>query len=131
MFIELTNDNLDIINNTFIDKETGKKDLDTNPFAKYILLKEEEVIAYIYYSHIYDRCEINQIEVLKEKRNLGYGTKILKYLTEKVEMPITLEVNKKNIPAIKLYRKLGFKDVAIRKGYYNGVDGILMEKTSN
>lgn len=131
MFIELTKDNLDIINNTFIDKETVKKDLDTNPFAKYILLKEEEVIAYIYYSYIYDRCEINQIEVLKEKRNLGYGTKILKYLTEKVEMPITLEVNKENIPAIKLYRKLGFKDVAIRKGYYNGVDGILMERTSN
>ena len=46
-------------------------------------------------------------------------------------MPITLEVNKENIPAIKLYRKLGFKDVAIRKGYYNGVDGILMERTSN
>ena len=131
MFIELTKDNLDIINNTFIDKETVKKDLDTNPFAKYILLKEEEVIAYIYYSYIYDRCEINQIEVLKEKRNLGYGTKILKYLTEKVEMPITLEVNKENTPAIKLYRKLGFKDVAIRKGYYNGVDGILMERTSN
>jgi hypothetical protein len=131
MFIELTKDNLDIINNTFIDKETVKKDLETNPFAKYILLKEEEVIAYIYYSYIYDRCEINQIEVLKEKRNLGYGTKILKYLTEKVEMPITLEVNKENIPAIKLYRKLGFKDVAIRKGYYNGVDGILMERTSN
>ena len=131
MFIELTKDNLDIINNTFIDKETVKKDLETNPFAKYILLKEEEVIAYIYYSYIYDRCEINQIEVLKEKRNLGYGTKILKYLTEKVEMPITLEVNKENIQAIKLYRKLGFKDVAIRKGYYNGVDGILMERTSN
>lgn len=131
MFIELTKDNLDIINNTFIDKETVKKDLETNPFAKYILLKEEEVIAYICYSYIYDRCEINQIEVLKEKRNLGYGTKILKYLTEKVEMPITLEVNKENIPAIKLYRKLGFKDVAIRKGYYNGVDGILMERTSN
>ena len=131
MFIELTKDNLDIINNTFIDKETVKKDLETNPFAKYILLKEEEVIAYIYYSYIYDRCEINQIEVLKEKRNLGYGTKILKYLTEKVEMPITLEVNKENIPAIKLYRKLGFKDVAIRKGYYNGVDVILMERTSN
>ena len=118
MFIELTKDNLDIINNTFIDKETVKKDLETNPFAKYILLKEEEVIAYIYYSYIYDRCEINQIEVLKEKRNLGYGTKILKYLTEKVEMPITLEVNKENIPAIKLYRKLGFKDVAIRKRIY-------------
>lgn len=131
MFIELTKDNLDIINNTFIDKETVKKDLETNPFAKYILLKEEEVIAYIYYSYIYDRCEINQIEVLKEKRNLGYGTKILKYLTEKVEMPITLEVNKENIPAIKLYKKLGFKNVAIRKGYYNGVDGILMERTSN
>ena len=40
---------------------------------------------------------------------------------------ITLEVNKENTYAIKLYKKVGFKEVAIRKNYYDGVDGILME----
>ena len=41
---------------------------------------------------------------------------------------ITLEVNEKNIPAIKLYKKYDFKSVAKREKYYNGVDGILMER---
>ena len=33
-----------------------------------------------------------------------------------------------NVKAINLYKKYGFKQVAIRKKYYNGIDGILMEK---
>ena len=42
-------------------------------------------------------------------------------------LPI-LEVNSKNTNAIALYHKYGFKEVAIRSGYYSGTDGILMEK---
>ena len=41
---------------------------------------------------------------------------------------ITLEVNSTNVPALELYNKLGFEKVAIRKGYYNGVDAYLMRK---
>ena len=41
---------------------------------------------------------------------------------------ISLEVNVNNIPAIKLYKKNGFIEKAIRKGYYQGIDGILMER---
>ena len=41
---------------------------------------------------------------------------------------VTLEVKMDNINAINLYEKLGFKKASIRKGYYNGVDGILMIK---
>ena len=44
------------------------------------------------------------------------------------EKPITLEVNENNLPAISLYKKYGFKEVAKRKGYYSGIDAILMEK---
>ena len=40
---------------------------------------------------------------------------------------ITLEVDEKNIYAIKLYEKYGFIKKAIRKNYYNNSDGILME----
>ena len=49
-------------------------------------------------------------------------------LIEKTNKSITLEVNKNNIPALNLYKKFAFHEVAIRKGYYNGVDGILMER---
>ena len=45
-----------------------------------------------------------------------------------MDKSITLEVREDNISAIKVYEKLGFKRKAIRKNYYDGVDGILMER---
>jgi len=129
MFIEITNNNINELNNSFINKEEVLNDLENNPFGKYLIYKEkDEVIAYIYYSDIYERAEINQIEVNFIHRNCGKGSKILEEFIKTVDKDITLEVNKENIPAIKLYKKYGFIEKAIRKGYYNGTDGILMER---
>lgn len=128
MIIEVNKNNIDILSNTFVDKDYILRELDMNPFAKVLVLKEKNVIGYLYYSDIYDRIEINQIEIEINHRNCGKGHKLLKELTTSVDKNITLEVNQENIPAIKLYEKNGFKKVAIRKGYYNGVDGILMER---
>lgn len=129
MFIEINKENLNIIDDTFIDKDIVSKDLDSNPFGHYLLLSEDnEIIGYIYYSDIYDRAEINQIEINFIHRNCGKGSKLLEKAISLVDKNITLEVKKDNIPAIKLYKKYGFQEVAIRKGYYNGVDGILMER---
>ena len=129
MFIEITKNNINELNNSFIDEEEVLNDLENNPFGKYLIYKEkDEVIAYIYYSDIYERAEINQIEVNFIHRNCGKGSKILEEFIKIVDKDITLEVNKENIPAIKLYKKYGFIEKAIRKGYYNGTDGILMER---
>ena len=129
MFIEITKNNINELNNSFINKEEVLNDLANNPFGKYLIYKEkDEVIAYIYYSDIYERAEINQIEVNFIHRNCGKGSKILEEFIKTVDKDITLEVNKENIPAIKLYKKYGFIEKAIRKGYYNGTDGILMER---
>ena len=129
MFIEVNKDNLNILDNSFIDKNTVSNDLNSNPFGHYLLLVEDnEIIGYIYYSDIYDRAEINQIEINFIHRNCGKGSKLLEKMISVVDKNITLEVKIDNIPAIKLYQKYGFEQVAIRKGYYNGVDGILMER---
>ena len=102
--------------------------LNTNPFGMYLLyLEKDQIIGYIYYSDIYDRIEIIEFEVKEKHRKQGYGEKLLNALI-KEKKPITLEVNKNNQPAINLYTKLGFNTVAIRKGYYKGIDGLLMEK---
>lgn len=117
-----------ILKDSFLNEETVKKEFTSNPFSKYIVYIEKNiVIGYIYYSDIYDRVEINQFEIEKNHRNCGKGTELLKELIKAVEKNITLEVKVNNYPAIKVYEKLGFKQVAIRKGYYNGIDGILME----
>ena len=41
---------------------------------------------------------------------------------------ITLEVRLSNEVARNLYKKFGFREVALRKYYYGDEDGILMEK---
>ena len=130
MIEELKKDNLEeLTNNTFLPLETVEKDFESNPFGKYLVYKEnEEIIGYLYYSDIYERAEINQIEVNLIHRNCGKGSKLLEKMISLVDKDITLEVRKDNTPALKLYKKYCFVETAIRKDHYNGVDGILIER---
>ncbi len=129
MIIEINKNNIDLISNSFISKKYILNELENNPFAKILILKENnEVIAYIYYSDIYERAEINQIEVSKIHRNCGKGNCLLNYMINLLKKDITLEVKEDNYSAIKLYEKNKFEKKAIRKGYYNGIDGILYER---
>lgn len=114
-------------NNSFVDLKELEKELSQNPFGKILVYKKNNrIIAYLYYSEIYERVEINNIEVEEQYRNMGIGTKLLKKLTELVQKSISLEVRINNYNAIKLYKKFNFQEKAIRKGYYQGIDGILM-----
>lgn len=114
-------------NNSFVDLKELEKELSQNPFGKILVYKENNrIIAYLYYSEIYERVEINNIEVEEQYRNMGIGTELLKKLTELVQKSISLEVRINNYNAIKLYKKFNFQEKAIRKGYYQGIDGILM-----
>ena len=129
MIIELTKDNINEIENSFIDIEEIENEFNSNPFAKILIYKENNiVIGYLYYSDIYDRAEINQFEVEVSHRKCGKGKNLLNKMLELVDKSITLEVRKDNLPAINLYKSVGFVEKAIRKGYYQGIDGILMEK---
>ena len=114
-------------NNSFVDLKELEKELSQNPFGKILVYKKNNrIIAYLYYSEIYERVEINNIEVEEQYRNMGIGTELLKKLTELVQKSISLEVRINNYNAIKLYKKFNFQEKAIRKGYYQGIDGILM-----
>ncbi len=129
MIIGLTKENLSAIDNSFLSKQEVLNNLNNNPFGKYlILIEQNEVIGYLYYSDIYERAEINQIEIEKQHRNQKKATLLLKTFLEKINKSVTLEVKIDNIPALKLYKKFGFEKKALRKGYYNGIDGILMER---
>ena len=105
----------------------------SNPFGRRIeYFLDDQSIAYLEYSLIYDRIEIDNIVVLEEHRSNGIGTKLLAHLVSlaieyRVDN-ITLEVRISNEIARNLYKKFGFHEVAIRKYYYGDEDGILMEK---
>ena len=129
MILEVTKKNIEEIQNSFLSTETVEKEFENNPFAKILILKEkDQVLGYIYYSDIYDRIEINQFEIIEWERNHGLGDQLLKELIKKEEKDITLEVREDNLPAIHVYEKNGFQKKAIREGYYQGVNGILMER---
>ena len=53
---------------------------------------------------------------------------MIQYLIDKEKKDITLEVKQDNSSAIKVYKAKGFIQKAVRKGYYNGIDGLLMER---
>ena len=105
----------------------------TNPFARKIeYIIDDKSVGYLEYSLIYDRMEIDNFYVMDEYRNQGIGTKLMAHLISLAinyrVINITLEVRISNQIAINLYKKFGFREVALRKFYYGDEDGILMEK---
>lgn len=75
----------------------------------------------------FGECEILTIAVAKSKRGKGLGRALLKACLEDLSQTATktvfLEVDETNKPAVALYKSLGFKQIAIRKGYYPHADG--------
>lgn len=79
-------------------------------------------------------CYIDKVAIHPNFRRMGIAKSLVQYLIDTAIKSdaefITLEVRKSNEPAIKLYNKLGFKPVGIRKNFYTDVheDAILMTR---
>ncbi len=104
-----------------------------NPYLKRIeFYQSDNVLGYLEYSLIYDRMEIDNFFVEESYRRCGIGKKLMSYLVaiaiNNHVLNITLEVRITNEIARGLYKKFGFREVALRKFYYGNEDGILMEK---
>ncbi|MDE6707412.1 MAG: ribosomal protein S18-alanine N-acetyltransferase, partial [Oscillospiraceae bacterium] len=79
---------------------------------------------------VLDTADLTNIAVAPEFRNQGIASKLLKFLLQELKnYHIFLEVRISNIPAIKLYQKFHFKQVGIRKRFYQNPieDAILMQ----
>lgn len=105
-----------------------------NDKTKYIIAKEKnKVVGFAGISVIFDEATLNNIVVKKSYRGRGIGGELLETLIELCSdlnlKSFTLEVNVENTPAIKLYEKFGFKNLGIRKKYYNNsTDAYIMTK---
>ena len=102
-----------------------------NPNSTFIVAKQNnQVFGFGGIWRSIDDIHITNIVVKKNLRNNGIGSMLLNKLIELSKKrninSITLEVNTKNIPAIKLYEKYGFKNVGIRKKYYNNTDDAII-----
>ena len=77
--------------------------------------------------------QIYNIAIASEFRRKGIGEALLRHLIDKADADgcklVTLEVRSGNEAAMELYKKLGFREVGRRKGYYakGGEDAVLMD----
>lgn len=78
--------------------------------------------------------EITNVVVAEAFRCKGIGKEMLEYMLERAKEAgigdCTLEVRVSNLPAIRLYEKLGFKAEGIRPGFYEkpAEDALIMWK---
>lgn len=134
---------LTIHNNNFLNKVDEKYFLDIfkNDNYEIFIVKDEKIKGYIIYYDTFDVIDLFEIAIENKEQGKGLGEQLLSKSIEKLfeekkyksrqngETRILLEVNEKNVKALKLYEKSGFLKISIRKNYYgSGEHGVIMEK---
>lgn len=116
----------------FWDYSTLKEEL-SSPFSKYFVAKNSDnlIVGFAGIKIVLDEADLMNIVTRKSMRNLGIASSMLEYLISYCKSvkikSLNLEVNVQNSIAINLYKKYNFKEVGLRKKYYNNTyDAILM-----
>ena len=89
---------------------------------------EKKILGYIVFYGTIENTDIFEIAIKKEYQGQSFGEKLLKESMEDIvkkningnfsKNKFMLEVNEKNVKAIKLYEKIGFERISVRKNYY-------------
>ena len=108
-------------------REMLADELARNPFARvYVLRIGGRLAGFCACWVVVDELHINTIAVAPELRQRGLGTALMRHiLSEAADEGIvrtTLEVRRSNLPAQRLYARLGFTHAGIRAGYYTHPD---------
>lgn len=114
----------------FWDYDTLKSEL-SSPFSNYFVTKQNnQIVGFAGIKFILDEAELMNIVTKKSERNKKIATQLLNYLIEFCKSNkknlINLEVNAKNSIAINFYKKYNFKQIGLRKKYYNDVDDAIL-----
>lgn len=95
----------------------------------YNYMDGETVLGYLEIRVIDEIIDIMNVFINEENRRQGIATELFNYMFEHENYTrIMLEVNEKNNEAIRLYNKLGFKEISMRDRYYGEDPAIIMEK---
>ena len=126
---EMTTEDLDevcrIEQETFSDPWSKKSFLDTmsDENNHYLVVVIDEIIAgYCGYCGVLGEGYIYNVAVKQSFRKQGIGFAMLAELIKQAKSrgisSLTLEVRQSNLPAINLYKRLGFAEAGIRKDFY-------------
>ncbi|WP_372996428.1 tRNA (adenosine(37)-N6)-threonylcarbamoyltransferase complex dimerization subunit type 1 TsaB [Lutispora sp.] len=113
--------------------ESFTSEIYNNNMARYLVAKiGDEVVGYGGMWIVLDEGHITNIAVHPDHRGKKIGDELVKALIKLARdndvRRMTLEVRPSNWTAINLYRKYGFKEAGVRKGYYEdtGEDATIM-----
>lgn len=103
--------------------------IDDPVYENYVFEDSNIIKGFILATRMYETVEILLVYVDEPYRKFGIATALINNLSTLSGVTnVLLEVSKENLPAYYLYKKLGFDEVSIRKGYYSGVDAYVMKK---
>lgn len=102
--------------------------------SKYIVAKSKNnnsIVGFAGIKIIMNEAELMNIVTRKNARNQGIAKSMIEFLISMCKdnniKTLNLEVNTSNTIAINLYKKYNFKEVGLRKKYYNNTyDALLM-----
>ena len=116
------------------DEPSIRAELD-NPLSLWLTaLDGGTVLGYVGSQTCFDDTDILNVAVRPDCRRRGIAEALMRELERLLPLRgaqrITLEVRASNDPAIRLYEKLGYAQVGLRKGYYEKPreDAIIMQK---
>lgn len=114
-------------------EESFHYEMNDNEYACYIVAEADgALIGFCGMWMVFGDVQITNVAVIEQARGLGVGEGLMKtaMATAKAHAMenMSLEVRVSNYVAQSLYRKLGFQDGGIRKGYYtdNQEDALVM-----
>lgn len=116
-------------------RESFRQEIMENSLALYLVAElphSEGLVGYAGIWAILDEGHITNVAVHPGYRRRHIGEALVKVLMEEASSSgirlFTLEARVSNEPAIRLYRKFGFREVGVRKGYYedNNEDALIM-----
>lgn len=114
----------------FWNYQIFKEELGNNNSSYLVLLYNNKIIGYGGIKVILDEAELMNIVTKKDMRNMGFARFILNELIQIAKehncSKLNLEVNENNSAAIHLYKLFNFKQVGLRKNYYNGSDNAIL-----
>lgn len=106
-----------------------EKEILSDTDSVYNYMDNNKVLGYLEIRLVDGVIDIMNIFVNEENRKQGIATSLMEEMFNKEDYSrIMLEVNEHNDDAIRLYNKLGFKEISLRDRYYGEDTAIIMEK---
>lgn len=106
------------------------EELKVNVAKYFVVTNEKKAVAYMGMHCVSCEGHITNIAVHPDFRRQGIASRLIRYFIDiaiknSFEF-LTLEVRESNLPAIECYKKLGFKEVGLRKKYYENKENAII-----